>query len=80
MEGAIIDRSERGEILQQALSTEKQVRLLKISKIKRFDLHFKQFDAMHYILTSNCWFIPVFHIQENITSAKLASKWRKIQG
>jgi hypothetical protein len=26
-------------------------------------LHFKQFDAMHYILTSNCWFIAVFHIQ-----------------
>jgi hypothetical protein len=36
-------------------------------------------DAMHYILTSNCWFIPVFHIQkEHHISANLASKWRKI--
>jgi hypothetical protein len=38
MAGAIMDRSERGEILQQALPTEKKGRLLKISKIKGLDL------------------------------------------
>ncbi len=67
MAGAIMDRYERGKILQQTLPTEKWVRFLKISKIKLVDLHFELFNEMHNILTSNCWCILVFHIQKNIT-------------